>query len=604
VNKLKIIDNIINITRRKEIGTRLLVLFLVTSLTPIIITGSIIYKRASVRMHNNVSAVISTSNLETSTYLGDKMRKVISDSVQISYSDIIQNLLKNYHKYDAVTLYKTNENLLKEMSKTYIYNDLITEITVYTNNLDKITVYGPYSYRFRPTKSELDKIIQKCSATNKSVLVSVNAENSIILAKKINDTESNKPIGYLIMRVDQNRISEIYQSVYYSPTSRLLIIDSDGVVVSSRKSSELAKKFSYSDVLSNIDFDNLSSNTQFKTSISNKDQIISYSPILGTNWVLVSIIPSTFFTVGSKQLFLELLFVVLICVISAMLISIIVAMSIVTPIHHIIDEVNQYKDDNNEIMIQDIGNDEVTFMARTFNTMTYRIDRLINDIKQNDKRKRELEIQALQEQINPHFIANTLNMISEMANEQNVTNIEEISNSLINLIRDCIRPDNELITIEKEISMLSSYINIQDYRMFGKYSVSMDIDPSILLYKIPHLILQPLVENSIIHGIQPLRNRRGKILIRGYQEDNMVYFNINDNGIGMSQSDIENVLYNTSENVDKGRFNSIGIGNINQRVQLMFGTEYGVVITSTVDVYTSVTIKLPIINNCMRAKNV
>ena len=163
----------------------------------------------------------------------------------------------------------------------------------------------------------------------------------------------------------------------------------------------------------------------------------------------------------------------------------------------------------------------------------------------------------------------------------------------MDLLRDCIQTDDRFVAVEDEISMLQSYINIQDYRMFGKFTVQMQIDPQILSCRMPHLVLQPIVENSIIHGILSLKSRRGQISIKGYREGDMLCFSVTDNGKGMTEDEIGHILFEEKNNQETGRFNSIGVSNINKRLQLLFGSEYGLSISSSVNLYTTVLVRMP-----------
>ena len=246
-------------------------------------------------------------------------------------------------------------------------------------------------------------------------------------------------------------------------------------------------------------------------------------------------------------------------------------------------------------MIEDKGNDELKFMADIFNKMSIRLKKQMEDIRNGEKQKRKLEIQALQAQINPHFIANTLNLISNIASVNDVPSIEKLSNSLVDLVRDCCRYDERFFLVEDEISMLQSYINIQDYRMLGKFTVQMQIDPSVLQYLVPHLILQPIVENAILHGIMPDKKKRSLISIQGDIRQGTLVFSITDNGSGMEKEQIEKIMSGKREEKERGRFNSIGINNVQQRIQLLFGEQNGLQIFSMVGVYTTVVVNLPLV---------
>jgi len=167
------------------------------------------------------------------------------------------------------------------------------------------------------------------------------------------------------------------------------------------------------------------------------------------------------------------------------------------------------------------GNDEVTILAKQFNRMAREIGRLLDNIRQAERQKRTLEIQALQAQINPHFLANTLNMISFIARMRNENSIVTLVNAIINLLRGSMKNDEHLHTVADEIELLKNYVTIQDYRLMGKFDVVFEIDAEIEHNLIPRFVLQPIVENAIIHGIEP-SSRRGRIEIRGYQRSSII----------------------------------------------------------------------------------
>lgn len=586
-------DKVILFIRSTRIGSRLIVLFLVSFLLPLLLCCLVLFRQSSETMFNNINKMVSTVNNQTATYLGNKMQKIISDGVEISYSDIIQNVLNHFDQYDAISLHAAQSVFHKDMNKKFVYNDMVTEISIYTTDLQKATMYGPYAYRFHPTKEELDHIVRECQESEKSgVFVSVNAANSIILCRQIKDKKSWEPIGYLVMRIDENRVSEVFEDTLKEIDARSFIVDKDGVIVSSKNTSELSREIGDEEFIQKLQE---RQGETFQVMWDHKKQIVNCAQIIGTDWQIVSVVPESFFRVDSKQLYIKLLITVSVCIFFSLVISLAVAFSIQIPVKHIICAMKDYEDENSDIIIHDVGNDELTFMSHTFNQMILRLNQMISDIRGYEVQKRELEIQTLQAQINPHFIANTLNMISSIAAAKNETGIENISNSLVDLLRDCIQTDERFVTVEDEISMLQSYINIQDYRMFGKFTVQMQIDPQILPCMMPHLVLQPIVENSIIHGILALKSKRGQISIKGYREGDIVCFSVSDNGKGMTEDEIKHVLYEEKNNQETGRFNSIGVSNINKRLQLLFGSEFGLQIASSVNLYTTVIIRLPVI---------
>ena len=207
-------------------------------------------------------------------------------------------------------------------------------------------------------------------------------------------------------------------------------------------------------------------------------------------------------------------------------------------------------------------------------------------------RKENWKIQALQAQINPHFLANTLNIVSFIAKMKNENSIVTLVNAIIELLRGSMKNDDHLQRVSDEIELLKHYITIQDYRLMSKFDVAYEIDTSIETYLIPKFILQPIVENAIIHGIEP-SNRRGLIQIRGYQKKRNLIFEIKDNGVGIPQTEFSKIL-NNRKNEEKGRFTGIGVGNVNNRIKLLLGNQYGLELKSEENEYTAIIIKLPI----------
>lgn len=239
------------------------------------------------------------------------------------------------------------------------------------------------------------------------------------------------------------------------------------------------------------------------------------------------------------------------------------------------------------------GNDELTILARQFNKMAEEITQLLDNIKMNERQKRKLEIQALQAQINPHFLANTLNTVSFIAKLKNETSIETIINAIIELLRDSMKNDDSLHTVKEEISLLKNYIIIQDYRLMGKFDVEFKVSPQVLDLLIPRFILQPIVENAIIHGIEP-SSKRGLITITGTFDRDQLFFSITDNGVGMETEDL---VLNSRENPaeKKSRFSGLGVSNVNNRIKLMMGDQYGLKVSSEKGIFTTILINLPVI---------
>lgn len=237
--------------------------------------------------------------------------------------------------------------------------------------------------------------------------------------------------------------------------------------------------------------------------------------------------------------------------------------------------------------------DEIGRLSDIFVEMMGKVQYLMQDIKVKERDKRQAELEALQAQINPHFLCNTLNTIKYLAQLQNVKNIGEITTSLVRLLRISIDNTESFITIEEELEHVKSYLTIQRYKYADKFSTEFLVQEDVLRYKTTKMILQPLVENAIFHGIEP-SGREGLIVIKIYFEYDHIVFKVIDNGVGMSQEQIEKLLSHSLRS-EKSRFSGIGVYNVNERIKLFFGEEYGIKVFSQPGMCTSVEIEIPAI---------
>jgi len=239
------------------------------------------------------------------------------------------------------------------------------------------------------------------------------------------------------------------------------------------------------------------------------------------------------------------------------------------------------------------SSDEIGTIGKGINILSQDVLNLIESRVADEKQKKELEFRVLQSQINPHFLYNTLNSIKWMATIQNASGIPEMTTSLARLLRNIAKGTSQIITIKEELDLLKDYITIQQYRYGGTITVNHNI-MSEDLYDC-HIIkftLQPIVENAIFHGIEP-KAIEGIIDINIKNIDNnQISIEIIDNGVGMSEDKIKEIL-TSKETTSKTSFNNIGISNVNERIKLTFGNEYGLNINSKLNEYTNMIITIP-----------
>ena len=239
--------------------------------------------------------------------------------------------------------------------------------------------------------------------------------------------------------------------------------------------------------------------------------------------------------------------------------------------------------------IEVLENNEIGRLGRTFNIMNRKIQQLIEEKVQDEKLKRQSELRALQAQINPHFLYNTLDSIIWMAEGGKNKEVVKMTSALARFLRQSISNERETISIEQEISYVESYLNIQKMRYRDQLNYTIDVSEEIRSYHIIKLVIQPLIENAIYHGIK-YKNGEGNILIRGNEKNGKVMLEVRDDGIGMDEETLSNI-FKKKEN--KLKHNGVGVYNVYSRLKLRYGSESEIFYESMPDKGTRVKILIP-----------
>ena len=241
------------------------------------------------------------------------------------------------------------------------------------------------------------------------------------------------------------------------------------------------------------------------------------------------------------------------------------------------------------------SNDEIGELGEAFNQMLAKIRQLIEQSVQEQKKLRRTEMQALQEQIKPHFIYNTLDLIIGLLETNKNDDVINMVEALGAFFRTSLSHGHELITIREEVEHIRNYLYIQRFRHGDKYDYRLDVDEALLDRKTIKLVLQPLVENAIYHGVRELEHPGGLIMVRGYSEDGRVILEVIDNGLGMDEEKTAEINACLKEETKpEGEKRYFGLRNVNERIILAFGREYGLQLASS-SAGTTVTVRLPLI---------
>lgn len=329
----------------------------------------------------------------------------------------------------------------------------------------------------------------------------------------------------------------------------------------------------------------LSSNGSFETD----DLICSVRSLDNCDWKVVGVsYISELVTAKEMELLGNICVMLTIILLVTMLVSFLVSRLVTNPVQRLIRAMGEFEKDAAGYVYRPVeGTMEIEALSQSYEHMVRKIQKLMNQVRQEEISLRKTELKALQAQINPHFLYNTLDAIGWLCEEERCQDAVEMVNALAKLFRISISKGHELITIQKEVEHARSYLKIQNFRYKNQFSYDFQIEEDCLQYYCNKITLQPIIENAIYHGLDRMVDE-GHIQIRIYSEGEDVIFRVEDNGVGMSEEQCRSILHK-----EPGDNSGIGIKNVNDRIKIYFGKEYGLSIESELDVGTCVTIRMP-----------
>ena len=312
-----------------------------------------------------------------------------------------------------------------------------------------------------------------------------------------------------------------------------------------------------------------------------------------TGWKLVGITPAKGISFSGVKTRLFIVFVILLILFLLVLINYYISSRITNPIHELENSVGELEDGNLEAEISIKGSYEIQHLGRSITSMAQQIQVLMKDIVAEHESKRKSEFDTLQSQINPHFLYNTLDIIVWMIENEQKSEAVKVVTALARFFRISLSRGKSIIRVSDELEHVRNYLMIQHMRFKNKFTYQIQADNDVLEMASLKLMLQPLVENAIYHGME-FMDGDGEILIRASKKGDELLFSIEDNGLGMCPEQVERLLTDTSH-VPSRRGSGIGVRNVNERIRLYFGEDYGLEIDSEPDEGTRIYIHIPVV---------
>lgn len=603
-----------------SLKAKLLMLFIVISVVPILCTQSLSYYMShyylekKINMLSNVNLFYMKTNIETDlNYYKDTLYRLAADNDCIDQETMFDEG-NDFQKASSI-------NKIRDIFGSYSYSrSQIRAITfvgkdgrnVYYDKKNQGIYNRIWDSYSDPVKAEIYSNILKSGvpvilATTANNYNGEKPEYMFHIGLRVRRIQSKEDIGILLMSFDEQELSDICnierQNLNDNNINMFsLIIDKNGKVISSEDKKYIGtfiKEYTSNKINENSNMETLEQISSSIPKFTHKNVSINSSPLSGADWRIINVI-------DKDKLFYEDNLFRNLTVIASIVIIIIVMIVIVTSSNKFYNSVkiiangmNEVKKGNFKVKIHLDTEDELAFISDEFNEMATKINSLVEDIKkQSDyiceisNQRRDAEIKAIVSQINPHFLYNTLDCINWMAIKKEQYEISDMLGYLAQILRYGIGNIDEQVSVYDEIEWLKKYIYLQKIRFNNSFVLKLDVNEGILGCRIHKLLLQPLVENSIIHGFKGY-DAGGELIvtIKSYQ-DNYLIITVKDNGTGISEEKLNEILKYIYSSKNEGR--NIGIKNVYDRIKIYYGEAARFDMESKEGKGTSITLILPL----------
>ncbi|WP_248927206.1 cache domain-containing sensor histidine kinase [Paenibacillus hamazuiensis] len=491
-------------------------------------------------------------------------------SVRLQTNSEIYNLLE-----DARPEGEKQAKLIDLLNDMMIDRTIVGDIVILTHHGSAYN-YNRQQPADMPGRSYLNEIEHSNTPVWGGVKKDADGNSHILLGRRYQNFFTGQNLGCLVVYIKERAIHNILKDVIVPDRGYSFLTADDSYILSYPAPERAGATIFDNDVFmagSELSFK--------KISLAGKPAIVTRYPLrgnlakLGSNWSIVSVVSDEKLLENVNKINTYAAFIQIALLLVAILISYYVSKRIILPIRRLNGKINQFNGDATVVPFRK-SKDELWVLENSFNEMVVRIRELIERQNEEKDRQREMELVALQAQINPHFLYNTLDAIGWMAKIHKQKNIEEIVVALSHFYRLGLHKGDKYITVEEELGIARSYIAIETMRTPGKFEVEYDISGEILHFMMLKMLLQPLIENAIKHGIRGKRGK-GRLVIKGYRSGDEIRFEITDDGAGFAVGELEKA--DAAPRYNGGGY---GIRNVNERIRLEYGAEYGVTIISAI----------------------
>lgn len=556
--------------RNMKFRYKLITTYILLGIIPMTIMGLVWYNQTRTILMKQEKSSIENYLTQAVSNMDNQLRIYNNLSDYIAFNQQISHVVS--HEYDSYyDMYNQFSNVLDPMlaSLKYFHSD-INQITIYTKNnvVKHNTTLAPI------TEIENEDWYKIIKGNNDIHWFVSQDEKKVFCARNIPTLENNYEVGVLYVQVDYEKLFESFKQMNDSNYG-IFIMDELGDNIFNFDQFEdpnKSRKMTFDEFNKGIGKENI--------------YTIVTAHSVNNNWTVSLYKPQKLIYESTNFMITGNVIAIMLLIVFSIIITSVLSKVMVSGLEKLRANMEEVEKGNMEITVKSNNEDEVGALIRGFEKMILQIKALIEDVYESRLIQKDYEMKALQAQINPHFLYNSLSLINWMALETDQEDISKITLSLSTFYRTALNKGKNILRVRDEIKNMRSYLDIQLMMHDYEFDVDVQVEEDILDYNILNLILQPLIENAINHGIDLKTNGRGCIKIIGEKQNDEIVLIVSDNGVGMSNEQAESILTNKS--------NGYGVKNVNERIKLYYGEQYQLKIESEIGIGTKVKVTIPI----------
>ncbi len=574
--------------RSPSIQTKLFGALFVIALLPALVINWYYYERTNVSLEQKIRSYNEELLKQLSDKVGFVSEQVKTTETQLIAYSVTSRAFVDYSEKTGAekldTLKKTEE-LLANFKRSYPY---ITEIymvgsdgTIYSTdpylNRDKLTAMPWVEEALRtPTGRAEGELL--LSHTPSYTLLQEREVLSFV--RPVGAYGTRRDLALIQIDVDAAKFGSLLQLMPTDQTESVFLMDKQGRIIQERTSAELSDTAA-ADIRKRV-----AGNAGIATTTAKSDGqtlMLSVRPLEGREWIMAVASPLSRYSLDFRHLRNILLIVAALALVVAVLFAILLSHGILRQFHTLIRSMRKAGEGQLNVKVPVSNSPDIGMVAVTFNTMVEKIDQLLKDSVKKEEEKTAAELKALQAQIQPHFLYNTLNSIKWMAISEGADKIADAVVALVKVLRFTYRTNEIFLPIKDELEFIRDYVKVQRMRFGEKIEVEYEWDKRIERYYTLKFIIQPIVENAMIHGLAN-KSYNGLIIVRGVLDEanRQIRFEIEDNGVGFAPK-------------RKDQMSGVGMSNVNDRIRMHFGEQYGLTVEKPLRLHTRIVITIPIL---------